>query len=69
MKHDLTDEDVLAIQIQANALRPETTPVEYARQIRKIMAARPDTMTLGRIERAIPQEPGVDQPASCPSWT
>ena len=39
MKHNLTDEDVLAIQIQANALRPETTAIEYARQIKRIMAA------------------------------
>jgi ParB/RepB/Spo0J family partition protein len=39
VKHNLTDEDVLAIQIQANALRPETTAVEYARQIRRIMEA------------------------------
>jgi ParB/RepB/Spo0J family partition protein len=39
VKHDLTDEDVLALQIQANALRPETTVMEYARQIKRIMAA------------------------------
>jgi len=39
VKHHLTDEDVLAIQIQANALRPETTAVEYARQIKRIMDA------------------------------
>ena len=39
VKHNLTDEDVLAIQIQANALRPETTAIEYARQIKRIMAA------------------------------
>ena len=39
VKHNLTDDDVLAIQIQANALRPETTAVEYARQIKRIMDA------------------------------
>ncbi len=39
VKHSLTDDDVLAIQIQANALRPETTAVEYARQIKRIMDA------------------------------
>jgi len=27
VKYNLTDQDVLAAQIQANALRPETTPV------------------------------------------
>jgi len=41
VKYNLTNEDVLAAQIQANALRPETTPVEYARQIKKIMEATP----------------------------
>ena len=41
---DLTDDDLLSIQIQANALRPETTPMEYARQIRRIMEARPDQL-------------------------
>ena len=39
VKHGLTDEDVLAIQIQGNSIRPETTPLEYAKQIRKIMQA------------------------------
>jgi len=37
VKYNLTDQDVLAAQIQANALRPETTPVEYARQIKRIL--------------------------------
>lgn len=39
VKHNLSDEDVLAIQIQANALRPETTVIEYARQIKRIVDA------------------------------
>jgi len=39
VKQNLTDEDVLALQIQANALRPETTVMEYARQIKRIMDA------------------------------
>ena len=38
---DLTDNDLLAIQIQANALRPETTPMDYARQIKRIIDTRP----------------------------
>ena len=37
---DLTDDDLLAIQIQANALRPETTPMDFARQIKRIIDAR-----------------------------
>jgi len=40
VKQGLTDADVLAMQIQANACRPETTPIEYARQLKRIMALR-----------------------------
>ena len=38
---DLTDDDLLAIQVQANALRPETTPMDYARQLKRIIDGRP----------------------------
>ena len=41
VKYGLTDDDVLALQIQANAVRPETTPTEFARQLKKIMSHRP----------------------------
>jgi len=37
VKHGLTDEDVLALQIQANAIRPHTKPIEFARQLKKLM--------------------------------
>jgi ParB/RepB/Spo0J family partition protein len=47
VKHHLTDEDVLAFQIQANALRPETTVTEYARQIKRIMDAKPGITRVG----------------------
>jgi ParB/RepB/Spo0J family partition protein len=46
---NLTDDDLLAIQIQANALRPETTPMEYARQIKRIMEARPGISQAGLV--------------------
>ena len=49
---DLTDDDLLAIQIQANALRPETTPTEYARQIKRIMEVRPNA-TMAEISNRI----------------
>lgn len=39
---DETDIEVLAAQIQANALRRETTPVEYAKQMRRIQQLMPD---------------------------
>lgn len=61
VKHRLTDQDVLAIQIQANALRPETTPIEYARQIKRIMdaiAAREGRdATLGEVSNLIHKSP------------
>jgi ParB/RepB/Spo0J family partition protein len=57
VKYNLTDEDVLAAQIQANALRPETTPMEYARQLRKIMASMPDTMTLAELSVRVHKNP------------
>ena len=47
---DLTDDDLLAIQIQANAIRPETTPMEFARQIKRIMEAQPE-VTMAEISR------------------
>jgi hypothetical protein len=61
VKHNLTDEAVLAIQIQANALRPETTVVEYARQIKRIMdaiAARENRdATLAEVSNLIHKSP------------
>lgn len=42
IKTGMTDEQVLALQIQANAIRPETTPVEFARQLKRIQAALPE---------------------------
>jgi ParB/RepB/Spo0J family partition protein len=41
IKEGMTDNDVLAAQIQANAVRPETKPVEFARQLKRIMASHP----------------------------
>lgn len=36
IKEGVSDRDVLAYQIQANAVRPETTHTEYARQLQRI---------------------------------
>jgi len=36
IKTGVTDEDVLALQIQANAIRPETKPCEFACQLKRI---------------------------------
>lgn len=36
VKQGVTDDDVLALQIQANAIRPETTPCDFARQLKRL---------------------------------
>lgn len=41
VKYNLTDLDVLALQIQENALQAATSPVEYARQLKRIMETVP----------------------------
>ena len=56
VKHGLTDDDVLALQIQANAIRPETTPTEYARQLKRIMSHRPG-MTLAELSQIVKKRP------------
>lgn len=51
IKFGLTDEEALAKQLQANAVRKDTTLMEYCRQLRRIEAARPgiSMAELGRI--------------------
>lgn len=39
---EATDAEVLMLQITANAVRPETRPVEFARQLRRLQEALPD---------------------------
>lgn len=43
IKYNVTDDDVLALQISANAIRPETRPVEFAQQLKKLLTRRPQT--------------------------
>jgi ParB/RepB/Spo0J family partition protein len=40
VKHGLTDKDVLAMQVTAQALRPTTKPSEFARQIRRLLKSK-----------------------------
>ena len=40
VKYGLTDKDVLAMQIMANAARPTIKPSEYARQIRRLLKSK-----------------------------
>ena len=56
IKRGLTDDDVLAMQIQANAIRPETTPVEFARQLKRIMSHRPG-MTMAELSHIVKKRP------------
>ena len=53
---EISDKDVLAIQIQANAISLETKPAEYAHQIKKMMAADPD-LTQSMVARLIRKSP------------
>lgn len=41
VKHGVSDDDVLALQIQANAIRPTTTPIEFSRQLKAIVDTKP----------------------------
>ena len=53
---EMTDEEVLAWQIRANALRPETTKIEYARQIQRLQQCRPG-VTLSEISQLVNKNP------------
>ncbi len=56
IKHDITDDQVLSLQIQANAIRRETTPTQYARQLKRIQKAKPG-ITLRQISSLVNKEP------------
>lgn len=57
IKFGITNEQVLALQIQANAIRPTTKPVEFARQLKRIQKARPE-ITLAQLSSFVNKEPG-----------
>ena len=52
IKHGVTDDEVLALQIQANAIRPETKPVEFAKQLKRIQKMR-DGITLRQLSSMV----------------
>jgi len=56
VKHDVTDDDVLSLQIQANAIRPETRPCDFARQLRRIQKANPE-ITIANLSVMISKAP------------
>lgn len=57
VKHNLTDEDVLAVQIQANAVRLDTTPTEFARQLKRILSCKPG-ITIAQVATMVHKHPG-----------
>ena len=57
IKYDVSDDAVLAAQIQANAIRPETKPVEFARQMKRMLTRRPE-MTLHELAHLVHKSPG-----------
>ncbi len=53
---EATDEEVLALQIQANAIRPTTKQCDFARQLRQILDANPG-MAYARLQGLIHKHP------------
>jgi ParB-like chromosome segregation protein Spo0J len=56
IKQDVTDEEVLSLQIQANAIRPETRPCDFARQLKRIQKAHPG-ITLAQLATMVSKNP------------
>jgi ParB/RepB/Spo0J family partition protein len=56
IKYDVTDEDVISLQLQANAIRPETKPCEFARQLRRLQDVHPGA-SLASIAMLISKSP------------
>ncbi len=56
VKHGVTDDQVLAAQIGANAIRPETKPAEFANQMKRLLTRRPE-MTIAELAHSIHKSP------------
>lgn len=56
VKHGLTDRDVLAMQIIANAQRPTTAPTAFARQIKRLLSSK-EGMTQAELCQLLNKEP------------
>jgi len=53
---ELTDDQLLLAQLQANGIRPETTPLEFSERLAQILRQHPD-MTVARLSRYIRKSP------------
>lgn len=49
---DMTDAEVLVVQIQANSVRPETSRIEFAKHLMRVQQALPDT-TLSQLAKMV----------------
>ncbi len=56
IRYDMTDEQVVAAQIEANAIRPTTKKCDFARQLRKILDANPG-MSYARLQGLVHKNP------------
>lgn len=57
IRYGMTDEEVVAAQIQANAIRPTTKKSDFARQLKKILDANPG-MSHATLQGMIHKGPG-----------
>lgn len=57
IKHGLSDNDALELQIQANVIRKDATPTEVARRLHQIMGRYPGGLTAGQLARIICKHP------------
>jgi ParB/RepB/Spo0J family partition protein len=53
---ELTDAEVIVVQIQANAVRLETDPIDYARHIWRIIK-EDNAMTIGQVAHVVKKSP------------
>lgn len=56
IKYDLTDVQVLTMQISANAVRPTTTKSEFARQVRRVLQSNAG-MTMAELAQTLHKSP------------
>ena len=58
IKYDVSDKEALALQIEANGIRPETKPAAFAKQIRRLQKEYPD-ITIRQMSNLVNK---------CPKW-
>lgn len=56
IKYNISDQRVLELQIEANAIRPQTKPTDFAKQIRRIQKNH-EGITLGKLASLVNKNP------------